>query len=328
DLSKSWWDQNALQEFTIGKETHVATGDISLYGLFSSWMFYMNKTLVKTYNLEDPYQLVRDGKWTWDKMHEMAKAVSADTDGDGAFTLNDQVGMFTDQTAILYGLFAAGERMSGRDENNYPVMVMQGERHISVLDKILEVTTDRSVGFSSIEAKDYANPWYEYAVPKIQNDSLLFLSNWLLLALELRGMESDFGIMPPPKFDENQQGYFGASSAAWRTCLFIPTTNNELERTGNIIQAMGYYAKKEVTPVCMDATVTHKLVRDDDSLEMLQIINSSRIYDIAELYNWGEIYAMYWNMYNAKKQTYASSYERIEAKINAALDKTLAELNG
>lgn len=45
---------------------------------------YFNKDLLKANGItEDPYQLVRDGKWTFDKFREMAKATTKDLDNNG-----------------------------------------------------------------------------------------------------------------------------------------------------------------------------------------------------------------------------------------------------
>jgi ABC-type glycerol-3-phosphate transport system substrate-binding protein len=35
-----------------------------------------SKDLLREYGLENPYDIVKSGKWTWDKLSEMAKQVS------------------------------------------------------------------------------------------------------------------------------------------------------------------------------------------------------------------------------------------------------------
>ncbi|MGE5558417.1 MAG: extracellular solute-binding protein [Bacillota bacterium] len=44
---------------------------------------YYNKSLFEAYGLEDPCKLYKEGKWTWDKFLELAKALTMDTDGNG-----------------------------------------------------------------------------------------------------------------------------------------------------------------------------------------------------------------------------------------------------
>lgn len=49
----------------------------------SGFGIWYNKTLFNQLNLEDPYELQQKGEWTWDKLAEIAKAATVDTDGDG-----------------------------------------------------------------------------------------------------------------------------------------------------------------------------------------------------------------------------------------------------
>ena len=39
--------------------------------------------MTEKFGLENPYDLVYDGKWTWTKLAEMAETVASDLNGDG-----------------------------------------------------------------------------------------------------------------------------------------------------------------------------------------------------------------------------------------------------
>lgn len=60
-----------------GKQYGFYDGTPSPYGLI------YNKSMVQKLGLEDPYQLQKDGKWTWDKFRELMKKSTKDTNGDG-----------------------------------------------------------------------------------------------------------------------------------------------------------------------------------------------------------------------------------------------------
>lgn len=57
-----------------------------------------NATMIKDLGLEDPQQLYKDGKWTWDKFAELAQAGTKDTDNDGTTDVYGFGGIFTDLT--------------------------------------------------------------------------------------------------------------------------------------------------------------------------------------------------------------------------------------
>ncbi|AZN42180.1 ABC transporter substrate-binding protein [Paenibacillus albus] len=60
-----------------GKQYGFIDSPPSPYGIF------YNKKLVQQLGIEDPYELQKNGTWTWDKFRELAKAATKDTDGDG-----------------------------------------------------------------------------------------------------------------------------------------------------------------------------------------------------------------------------------------------------
>ncbi|MBQ9428468.1 MAG: hypothetical protein IJU41_02860, partial [Clostridia bacterium] len=56
------------------------------------------------------------------------------------------------------------------------------------------------------------------------------------------------------------------------------------ERTGAIIDAIGFYSQKEIIPAYYDKTLHGQYTRDEDSSEMLDIIFSTRAYDLGYCY--------------------------------------------
>jgi ABC-type glycerol-3-phosphate transport system substrate-binding protein len=60
-----------------GKQYGIVDSSPSGFGL------WYNKTLLQKLGVEDPYELQAKGEWTWDKLIEIAKAATKDTDGDG-----------------------------------------------------------------------------------------------------------------------------------------------------------------------------------------------------------------------------------------------------
>ena len=52
-----------MDDFRIGSETYYAYGDIILS---ANRCVFFNKTIANDNDMPDHYQLVRDGKWTYD----------------------------------------------------------------------------------------------------------------------------------------------------------------------------------------------------------------------------------------------------------------------
>jgi len=77
DLTNSWWDQNMNKECTVKDVLFFTTGDITIWDDMQQLIVMFNKDLYKTEGFtENLYDLVDEGKWTYDKLGEYAKTVT------------------------------------------------------------------------------------------------------------------------------------------------------------------------------------------------------------------------------------------------------------
>jgi hypothetical protein len=329
DLNRSWWDHSAVSAFSVGGELRTVTGDISLYNAFARNAFAFNKQMAEDYNLGCLYTLVREGGWTWDKVEQMSRQVAKDLDSNNRIDHNDQVGLVTGHGFILIAINSAGVLLAEKDGDDMPALNMNHNRIIDIIDKIMPIIRDPNVGFVAVDLSGrYGNPYYEFVMPKFRDGELLFYTFSLLNALDLRDMEIDFGILPFPKVDERQDRYYSVVSDAFSTMLWIPETSADPERTATIIEAMGYYSQQRVIPAFYEVTISYKALRDEDSLEMLQMIRDTLIYDLGTLYNWGDYVSIFGDMMARRtfRNDFASSFDRIRDRIENDLQETLNDL--
>lgn len=67
DLSKSWWDPKANEQLSIRDMMFFSTGDISILDNDCTYCILFNKQVVTDYGLDDPYELVQNNEWTYDR---------------------------------------------------------------------------------------------------------------------------------------------------------------------------------------------------------------------------------------------------------------------
>ena len=330
DLSMSWWDQNSIKGMSIGGKVNAVIGDVNLYSATAPLAIFANKKVMQDNDVGDLYEMVREGKWTWDALYGIAKNVTKDLNGDGIIDKNDQIGLFAQYLHLQTAIMSAGELMTPKDSADMPVLAPNTERIAAIVSKVGPILKD---GATTIIADNitagYNNVFFDFILPKFRDNEIMFHVNQLLFSFELRNMDADFAILPFPKYDENQPGYGAMVASAWATYTVIPITCEDTERAANILQAMGYYSQEYVTPAYYDVTVTNKLIRDDGSAEMLDVIMNNRVFDLAYLYNWGEVNGMINTISSlGKSDTFISQLEKSEGKINAAIQKTLDQLQG
>ena len=138
DLSREYWDQNSIYGFTVEGKTLFMTGDLSIMANDATWILMFNKKLVQDLQLESPYELVRNNKWTADKMLEVMRGVARDLNGDGAMKGPDDLfGMATHGSTYDGLFFGMGMRVSTMDSNGLPQLAMNNEKISTVMEKTL-----------------------------------------------------------------------------------------------------------------------------------------------------------------------------------------------
>ena len=327
DFSHTWWDQGSVAEMTILDKMYTVTGDISLYLNYAPITYFFNKKLVTELSLDDPYQLVRDGKWTLDSVIALSKAAASDLNGDGVMSeTDDRYGMLSEPGSLTFATHAAGVSLTDKDAEGLPVLNVDIDRASAVTDLFAPFMRDTNINLMNVTVKgSYNNPFTELFLPMFTENRALFYNNQLLVALNLRDMEADFGILPAPKLDEAQANYYTPFNDWWGTFLIMPVTNTNYEMTGHVVEALGYWGQQLVKPAYMETTISSKALRDEDSLEMLDIIFDNRIYDLATLYNWNSIDSFSSDLATSS-QNYATRYAKIEKSVKKSIEKTIEQL--
>ena len=96
-------------------------------------------------------------------------------------------------------------------------------------------------------------------------DQMLFYVERIVVTEKLRAVESDFGILPVPKFDENQKNYGHSVSIHNSGILTVPLNAVELEMTGILLEALAAESRYVVIPAYYDIVLKDKYTRDVES---------------------------------------------------------------
>jgi hypothetical protein len=316
DLSKPYWSSEVAEQLSVGDKMFLALSDLSVGSNEYLYAVFFNKQVQKEQDVENLYDVVKGGKWTLDKAMEVSKGIAKDLNGDGRMNEEDQWGIIMNYGA--QGLFySCGNMVMRKDENNIPYIDYITPRSLDTFEKAYELCRSDYTIYEAnwtLEAK--------YFKIFAENRALLMFK-YLTAPQILRGMETDFGILPYPKLDEAQDKYYSFMDG--HTLLMgIPTTASNLDRTGAIIEEMSYLSYKYLVPAYYDVLLKTKFSRDNESAEMLDIIYSGRVFDFGYVYdNWIISYT-FQQQIDAKKREFASAVEKNMGKAQANLEKILA----
>ena len=321
DLTRSWWDPRVSENLTINGKCYFATGDISILDNECTMVIFFNKGIIRDNALEDPYKLVREGKWTLDKEYELSKDISRDVDGDGELTVGDDMfGMQISANTPHSMFFGAGERIVAKNANGDFEFAIYNERAVNVVQKIMEICTDPL----ALTPKTKGGNDYNIYIPNFGRGNILFSHLALVDMGFFRNDDVDFGILPYPKYDENQKEYNNFISTIMVPVVAVPGNCEDAERTGAVLESMAYEAVDTLTYAYYDQTLNARLIRDEESSDMLDIIFKTRVYDMGFMFDWGGMGTMLQNMYDRRNLDFVSNYEKTIDKAMAAMEKSFA----
>ncbi|MBE6612806.1 MAG: hypothetical protein E7632_09975 [Ruminococcaceae bacterium] len=282
-LYDEYWDAVVNEEMTAGDTLYTASGPLNFMSLDLSWALLFNQDMMDDRKMEYPYQLVRDGKWTLDKMNEYVEA-GANLNGDESFAIKADgsciYGIAAHLTSPTAFLNAADVDIYERDSSGDLKMTFGGERIYDALEKIAKMCT-KSDGKAYYNNANLTDPTGYMSL--FASNRALFITCELKSAMEERAMEATFGLVPMPKLDETQKSY--RSYVTYSTAfLTIPKTQDDPSRTGMILDALTYESWKDVLPIYYDITVSQKGLRNEESIEMMKIVRDCRSIDFTRVY--------------------------------------------
>ncbi|MCL1794385.1 MAG: extracellular solute-binding protein [Oscillospiraceae bacterium] len=321
DLSKPWWDAKANEDLMIKGKMFYTAGDISNVASNATNAILFNKKLVQELGLEDPYPYVKEGKWTFDKLMEMALPASADLNGDGKYDFEDRYGGLIWDNSLMAMVNAVGEQCAKIDASGEIVLTFNSEKTLDIFDKFTDFLFDKTQALG-YQRQDWAGV---RANQMFENNQALFYLKMIDEVPHLRAMEVDFGILPYPKFDENQKNYYNTVDV-WHTgFICAPVLQEDASRTGAIFEALSAESKYTLRPAYYDRALKGKHARDDESQEMLDIIFSTRNYDVGWMYQIGGYVEELLNLFRNYKKDFTSMYEKYEPKAIKDIEKINTE---
>jgi len=99
DFNDTYWDQDILMEYNVNGLLYGVNLESSPF--YQPMVTFYNQALIDKYDLDDPYDLWKSGKWTWDKMFEMCEEF-IDEAGTGYGGLSTLFGEYIFSTGNAY----------------------------------------------------------------------------------------------------------------------------------------------------------------------------------------------------------------------------------
>ena len=276
-----YWNDLYNRALSVNNKRYMIGGDISLTTTgWSSCMFF-NLERYGNYlgDVDEFYEYVYNGNWTIDSLADKCRQCYVDLNGNGIRDVSDMYGMGmnggnsgTDQYC-----FSSGVYYSQRDENGIPYLDMKNDKILKFVDKFQNLTYNNEGVFPFTGENEQA---------VIDNMTGIFEGATLQGAVDRRADVDDFGIIPMPKLDENEEKYHSWISDC--TVIYaVPIT--EKDERMDMVEAFLETMAKETYRLCLpeyyERALKQKYVRDSWSAKMLDLIHDGATTDFVAVYN-------------------------------------------
>ncbi len=332
DQSLTCWDTAVIRDLAIGNKLYGITGNCSTSDDDSTWVMFFNKALLSENNIEYPYQLVKEGKWTVDKFLEESRACAKDLDGDNTISNSEGKDIFGFVThgehapAVWVGCgvrFASTVQPDGTLKTACFTLGYEAD----IYQKTIDVMWDSATGYANKQA-NMGVPGGLRAVftsgrAAFYGECLGNIGNAYQTSC-LKDVEGlSFGVLPQPKWDEEQTEYYHYVNNQ-ASFIAIPTTANYSVST-NFLNLYGLLFEQTVQATYISNVAT-AWVSDPDVADMMRLIFDSRVWDAGYWIDSASVHSMLLSDVGTQKNRYAKRVPSGETKLQAALDAVYAKV--
>ncbi len=329
NFDKPWWDSNAAQQLSLCGRLFMGVGDFLTTQIDETICTFFNKDLINNHQLEDPYTLVHDGKWTLDKLGEMGVADCQDVNGDGVYDDNDDYGLLSWRGVLYcYLIYGNGSTIMQKNAEDVPEVTFNSEQFISAYEKVVNICHSNGDTFL-YDAEMKNNTKGLSSNHRVQE--IMFPGNQSLFWVEciswskaLRDMESNFGILPCPKYDESQAQYYNYNNGNFFG-ISVPSTVSDQNRTSIILEALNSMSTNTVRAAYYDTMLKTKYSRDEESADMVDIIFDTQVYDASVVFGIGSAKTNIYTMASKNNSDLASFYQKQSSNLEKNIEKIVTD---
>ena len=287
DLSKPWYPETLTEDLAVKGAVFFVTGDISPNAILEMNAIFYNKSVAERFERKNIVSRVIEGTWTLDALMELSQGVYIDEDASGSKTAGDMYG-FTQSSYLYNDAFYSGSDLKfyQADPTSAGYVIasddMKSAKANELATKLYAFFEDPSsfVGpsYNSAETVDFASPFAD--------GMALFCHGTLSLADKdgaIRKLEAEYGILPIPKYDTNQEEYITTLSSK---AVFwgVNRYSEKDDMNGALIEAMAYYGYTDVAPVVYENVMKQRYAGAGESAEMYDLLRASIRVDIGKMF--------------------------------------------
>ena len=289
DFDEPCWPKNMIDQLTIYDKLYFCTGDISTNLIFMTPCVFVNMDMVNTWHINEKiqqqygedniYDLVREGKWTYDAMFELANGVWRDTDStNGTRTADDTYGLSTYSTLFCNFYAGAGYTLVNSDEAG--VYLSEDYTDVDSIEKLLKDVTDFFDGGFCLRSEAYTVVRDNFAAG-LHLFSLAPASHAYLKHYHTDNL--NYAALPMPKYTVDQEDYRSWHCANYTNYMVASGSANP-QIAASFLQCLAQWSYDTTRIAIFENTMKARFAQgDSDVVKMWEMIVDSQAFDIGRI---------------------------------------------
>ena len=321
---QAYWSSYYIDAMKCGNAIYWLTGNICLRYSGGFYCFFVNnelyeETLASTYG--SIYQVVKDGKWTYDTLLKMVEMSFQNLDGDeSVVSTEDQLGLALPVWDNINGMsIAAGVEYCKRNDDGSMTCTFN-ETNSTVVDFMSACYNLLNSGY----VYNYIGN-YQQALTDFTSNAVFASARLNQAELYLQDMES-YSIIPCPKLSETAD--YRASVHDGVQLYGINVASSKIPAAAATLELMAYYSYVDVRPKYYDSALKYLYSRNEGAAEMIDLMDTHVYSDFVYIWQFcsqfNDLGGFLRNNVTGKKAT--QMLKRVSAKYATGLETVMEEI--
>lgn len=296
NFENPWWEQTIIDDINVSDKKYITYNQSNMVVYCSSYLFAFNQQMIDDNGLDDPYDMVNNGSWTWENVNKMMVNISTDLNSDGVSTpsAGETVGLVSHVNHCVNLILSSGATLCGKDANGNPTFgTGVDEKYANAYSAFLknfvcngytavaDTVPDDFAGYTP-DASGFTNFSY------FKEGKALFMSTSTYEVSLLRESDIVYGIVVPPKMDADQEDYITPVYSG-SDGFIIPNgfSKQEYDEIGIVMETLGVYSYNNLVDLHIGTVLHYRVALDPTAIEMINLAYNSKRIDIALANNFG-----------------------------------------
>jgi len=320
NLEKPWYNKLSNESSTINGKLFGVSSDFCISTMMYTFGIFFNQYIIEDYGFtaDGLYQMVFDGEWTIDQFNEIISLMYDDLNTNGRVDSGDQFGFsycVVNPADVWFTAF--GQKYTKTDENDVMEVDYMNETTMDMFSYLYDMhINNESIYLGGVQ--------YSEEERFLNQETVFAPLRFYAAYTSLRNREFDLGILPYPKWDTEQEGYYTNSDDKF-TLAAVPLTvaYEDLPFVGIVFEALSAYTYKDVYPIYFDLALKNKYTDDPITAEIIDIIMEGQCFEF--MFQFGEtdtqrLPYLWRDLIAAKDPNLASKYASIESALMVGIE--------